>query len=76
MSSQLTNLTRVLLTLHVVLHEQNVNGRCIDAAQIVCVTRLAALYNCPPAIVPYIFEDVNVLIYDYNMNINVLDCST
>lgn len=41
------------------------------------VTRLAALYNSSPTIVPYISEVVNVTTYIWlYMNINVLDCST
>lgn len=66
------------LTLHVVLHEQKrKTERRIDVALIVRVTRLAALYNSSPTIVPYIFEVVNVTTYIWlYMNINVLDCST
>lgn len=39
----------------------NKTERCVDVALIVCASpRLAALYYCPPAIVPYIFGVVNV----------------
>lgn len=52
------------LTLHVVLHEQKrKTERRRDVALIVRVTRLAALYNSSPTIVPYIFEVVNVTTY-------------
>lgn len=52
------------LTLHVVLHEQKrKTERRMDVALIVRVTRLAALYNSSPTIVPYIFEVVNVTTY-------------
>lgn len=66
------------LTLHVVLHEQKrKTERRTDATLIVRVTRLAALYNLSPTIVPYISEVVNVTTYIWlYMNINVLDCST
>lgn len=66
------------LTLHVVLHEQkHKTERRTDATLIVRVTRLAALYNLSPTIVPYISEVVNVTTYIWlYMNINVLDCST
>lgn len=52
------------LTLHVVLHEQKrkADGRT-DVALIVRVTRLAALSNLSPTIVPYISEVVNVTTY-------------
>lgn len=52
------------LTLHVVLHEQKRNAdRRTDVALIVRVTRLAALSNLSPTIVPYISEVVNVTTY-------------
>lgn len=59
-----------------VLHEQKCTRKMHRRRSNCLCYKTRCIVQLSPAIVPYIFEVVNVLIYDYNMDINVLDCST